>query len=539
MGIPVGGTIGLFDPRNPTLLPNFDRSVASGSGTVDHESPAAFLAANPRVDAKATATVSGSATTGDIISLALTNPLFTNSTFNNPTTSLTETYTVQASDTVTTIAEQLADLFNATTICQNAGIYANVTGAVITFHHNGPVGNFSVLSVPTEEAAKIVVGGTALTGDVLAVLFTGAGLGNGVLITSNTTTSQSATTMAANLATAINANATLTALGISGSAATGTITMTVPAAAEPVYINSWVNTITPTATITGSVAAGDIMSLTVTNAAIAGGAVTVSYTALLGDTTTTIATAFKNLLNASAALIAAGITATSLTNAVTFLYQAANGPIRFSQSVSVGSETITLSTTPTETIIVGTAATELLVVGSGSTGVVAATATATVGGSSFVAADTVALTFTNAGVPGFPITVTYILGAGETATTIATGLKNLINTNNALQTAGVTATSATTVVTISQQGTIGNTTVLTRAITGTGNETVVFSNSGTLTGGAGTPGGAFTGGSGPIICVNNFSFARDRQTQAFFYGNAYNLGYNVITAMVNQGMSIV
>ena len=52
---------------------------------------------------------------------------------------------------------------------------------------------------------------------------------------------------------------------------------------------------------------------------------------------------------------------------------------------------------------------------------------ATIAGAVFTAADTVSLLFVNSSVPGFPVLVIYTLGAGESATTIATGLKNLIN----------------------------------------------------------------------------------------------------------------
>src|SRR5487761_1012981 len=123
-----------------------------------------------------------------------------------------------------------------------------------------------------------------------------------------------------------------------------------------------------------------------------------------------------------------------------------------------------------------------------------ASATATIGGSVFTAGDTVALTFENTSVAGFPVTVTHTLGAGESATSIATALATLINGNATLTDASVSSSSAAAVLTVEQQGAIGNATALVAAITGTGNETVTFSPvSGTLAGGAGTPGIVFTG----------------------------------------------
>ena len=130
----------------------------------------------------------------------------------------------------------------------------------------------------------------------------------------------------------------------------------------------------------------------------------------------------------------------------------------------------------------------------GSATVTAATATATIGGSSFVVGDVVALTVLNSAIsPPFPISVSHTVVASETATTIATALKTLINANATLAAYNVTATSAGAVITISHNGAIGNQSSLLEAVTGTGNETVTFSpTSGVLSGGAGTV-GAFSG----------------------------------------------
>lgn len=532
--LPPAGTPGVFDPRQPTLIPNFDRNIASSTPnappTVSHSSPAAFLASNPRVSASATATIGGTVTTSDTITIAMSNPVF-------PGGVISHTYTTVGGDSVTTIAEALAALFDNDPTAAAFEIEATAAGAVVTFAQSGPVGNFSVLSKPTESPGTITIGGTALTGDVIAVLFAGAALGpiapavvlaalggtfatsdtvaltftnaavtglpvtktytvvagdtaetvatglaalinadatlgaadivatvvngvelsisqqgaignstvvtravsgsetvtfipsnghmvggtgqpGGVLVTSNTTTSQSTTTMATNLTTAINANADLIAAGITATSSAAVITLTLPAAAEPVTVTSWVNTITPTATITGTVAAADVLNLTFTGTYIAGSPVTISHTTLLGETTTTLATNLTAQINASAVLQAAGISATSSTNVITFKYVQANGQIRFGQSVSPGSETITITTTPSETSVVSTAATE---------------------------------------------TVTF---------------------------------APTT--------------------------------------------GVMSGGSGPVFAANNFEFAPAYGgVSAFFYGQPYLLSYDLLTQMVNQGMPIV
>lgn len=51
------------------------------------------------------------------------------------------------------------------------------------------------------------------------------------------------------------------------------------------------------ATLSGAVSAGDVVSLTVSNADLSGGSETVSYTAQSGDTLYTIADALASAIN--------------------------------------------------------------------------------------------------------------------------------------------------------------------------------------------------------------------------------------------------
>jgi hypothetical protein len=535
--LPPQGTPGIADFRNPTLIPNFDRNSVKGDGstnngisTVNHSSPAGFLAANPRAPAQATATIGGTFTLGDEVTLEMLNGVF-------PGGYISHTYTTVAGDTPTTVAEALADLFNDDPVAAGFDVEVDVAGSVLTFNQNGPIGNFTTLSAPLSEPSKITVGGTALTGDVLAVLFTGPQFGAGVLVTSNTTTSQNATTMALNLSNAINANAALTALGISSSPTAGVIALTVPAAAEPATVTAWVNTIAPTATIVGTAATGDTLNLTFTNVAIAGSPHTVTYVAVGGETATVLATALTALINADPVLIAAGVTATSALGVISYFYQQASGQIRFGESVSPGSETITITTTPTETIVVATKATETVVINNTPASVVA-----TIVASAPMATDTVALTFTNAGVTGLPVTKTYTLVGADSATVIAAGLVALINGDTTLQDADIAATNLAGVITITQQGVIGNSTVVSAVVTetGGGTETVTFTPSnGHMGGGAGGSSGLLSGGTGPIFATNNFEFAPSNGgISAFLFGQPYELGYDVLTQMVAQGMPI-
>lgn len=72
------------------------------------------------------------------------------------------------------------------------------------------------------------------------------------------------------------------------------------------------------------------------------------------------------------------------------------------------------------------------------------------------------LTFTDSTIGAFPVTVTYTLGAGESITSIATALKNAINGNATLAAAGISATSAIGVITITG---IHSTTAVTSTLT--------------------------------------------------------------------------
>lgn len=251
---------------------------------------------------------------------------------------------------------------------------------------------------------------------------------------------------------------------------------------------------TATATIAGTVfVPGDTVSLSINNTASVGFPVTVTYTLGSSETPTTIAAGLKALINANPVFSAADLTASNLAGVLTIL-----------QAGSVGNSTSVVATVVFINAVTGLVAsvtgtgneTVTLVPGSG-------TATATVAGTVFHAGDTVALTFSNTANSSFPVKVTYTLGAGESATTIATGLTALINANATLTAASISALSALGVITITQL---------------IGNETVTLS-SGTLSGGSGNPGIVFTGaplaynGGGNLPQPNSVCF----QDGYFFY----------------------
>lgn len=236
---PLQGTPGVADFRNPTLVPNFYRPVANGN-TLDLDSPATYLAANVRADATMTATIGGSATSGDVVAISVTNPVFGGTPYGNLVPAqIGHVFTVGVSDTLDTIADGLADLFNNDALAQQAGLRADVVGAVITFHWNGPIGNLSG-GTSGVSPQTVTVGGSTSGGDKLNVTFTGpafAAQGGSYTVTYTTVSGDTTTTlMATHLASAITADAVMTALSITASGSAAVVTITIPAAAEPAVV---------------------------------------------------------------------------------------------------------------------------------------------------------------------------------------------------------------------------------------------------------------------------------------------------------------
>ena len=344
-GLPAGSVSG----RRPTLIPNFDKPVVGNNSTGGgNQSPADFLAANPRVDATCTATIGGTITAGDEITIDLTNNALAAQGLSPPKISVT--YLVSSTDTLVAIAEQLATLFNDNLNGQQADISADAVEAVITFKHAGPVGNLSVLTSPVGEGAIITLGGTSLTGDQVNVLFTGPGLGAGVTIQTTPTTLDSPTTMGNALVSAIAANPTLAGLGIIGTNSSGAVKISgVPAG--DYQIASWVNKTAPAVVVGGTPDAADTLTVTFTAANLPGGSRAVAYITLPTDTTTALAAAgLTAAINADPVLAAAGITGLRTGSSIAITVPVGFGQVRYSESVT-GTLSLTVPANPTTTAV--------------------------------------------------------------------------------------------------------------------------------------------------------------------------------------------
>jgi hypothetical protein len=160
------------------------------------------------------------------------------------------------------------------------------------------------------------------------------------------------------------------------------------------------------------------------------------------------------------------------------------------------------------------------------------TLSATVGGTA-ATGDVLTLTFACGLLPNGEEVVEYTLVADDTIATAALGLINAINEDQNLNTLGVFATSggeaAPDEVVINWPGPVSNFVTVTETVTGELTLTL-------------TDEGEFTGGSGPILAFNNFTFicgSSGGDIRYFQAGQPYSVGFSVIRAMVAQGMPIV
>ncbi|CAN5476786.1 hypothetical protein BH10CYA1_BH10CYA1_61920 [soil metagenome] len=166
-----------------------------------------------------------------------------------------------------------------------------------------------------------------------------------------------------------------------------------------------------TATITGTITTGDVLSVVVQNSSLSGGQKTIQYTVVGGNTTTTIATAIKNAINADTALQAVGVQAISSANVLTL------NPYTYYTGSSSGTETVAISNANR-----GSAA-------------------VTVGGT-VTTGNTVTLTPHNPALSGGLRNITYTVIAGDTLTSIAKALADLVNADSILKAIGIKVSNA-------------------------------------------------------------------------------------------------
>lgn len=149
-----------------------------------------------------------------------------------------------------------------------------------------------------------------------------------------------------------------------------------------------------------------------------------------------------------------------------------------------------------------------------------ASGTVTVAGT-MAAGNVITLTIAN-GVLKPSVVLTYTATSTDTTETIAEELASLVDKNEILSMFGFWATTLTDVLTIYQRGVVGNFTTL--AATSTGAETFTITNP--------------TGGAGPIVPLSNFGWANNGNYKDYWYGQPFDISYDIVKSMVSQGMPI-
>jgi hypothetical protein len=106
--------------------------------------------AQDRTTATAQATVGGTVTAGNTVSLTLSHPLLSGG-------AVSVTYTVQSGDSPASIAEGLASLLNGSAALQYYDIVALAQEATVTIDWPGPLGNLATLSASVSSGATETV----------------------------------------------------------------------------------------------------------------------------------------------------------------------------------------------------------------------------------------------------------------------------------------------------------------------------------------------------------------------------------------------
>ncbi len=319
------------------------------------------------------------------------------------------------------------------------------------------------VGVQSHSVDTLRVSGTVTATDTLTVTVKDPALGGGQEVVNYVVQGgDTLSTIAQNIATAINTNTNLQAIGVAANAqsgktfvnmraASGNITTfstsTSGGATENLSLGIWKNGL-ENIVVGGSKTTGDIITITFKDIALSGGTRNVAYTVLAGDNLTSIASNITSAINADTPLQNLGVSATSIGTVISVVSNSVN-VTSYSSSVSGGAtETIALSMNqngPKTATITGTKTTS----------------------------DTLTVTVYDSALGGGLQAVTYTVLSGDTLTSIATGVAGAINGNGNLQAIGVSAAASGTVVTI--QSTSTNPTSYRATTSASATETITLS----------------------------------------------------------------
>ncbi len=312
-------------------------------------------------------TIGGTAHDGDQLQVIVRDPALSGG-------QTTVNYTVPTGASLNTIASGLAGAINAGSGLAALGITAtskqrvitvktlspNVTNLTGTVSGAGATVTMSV-GVSLNGSVTTLISGSATANDVLSISVFDAGLSGGQRDISYTVLpSDTLAAITSALAAAINADSQLRLIGVKASAASTKLTVTSVSTNDTTYLPSKsagaTETIlwglpangTVTASVAGSITAGDIVTLTVFDAGLSGGSTSVSHTVAAGDTRKIIAASLASQINGNTSLAAIGVTALAVSPAgsvnVVNITSASSNATTYAKSTSPGATlSLTLS----------------------------------------------------------------------------------------------------------------------------------------------------------------------------------------------------
>ncbi len=312
-------------------------------------------------------TIGGTAHDGDQLQVIVRDPALSGG-------QTTVNYTVPTGASLNTIASGLASAINAGSGLAALGITATSKQRVITVKTLSPnVTNFTgsvsgagatvtmSLGVSLNGSVTALISGTATGNDILTISVFDAGLSGGQHDISYTVLpSDTLATITSALAAAINADSQLRLIGVKASASSTKLTVTSVSTNDTTYLPSKsagaTETIlwglpangTITASVAGSITAGDVVTINVFDAGLSGGSTSVSHTVAAGDTRKIIAASLASQINGNAGLAAIGVTALAVTPAgsvnVVNITSASSNATTYAKSTSPGATlSLTLS----------------------------------------------------------------------------------------------------------------------------------------------------------------------------------------------------
>ena len=288
------------------------------------------------------------------------------------------------------------------------------------------------IAAQSSSITRAKIAGTVTVGNMLTITVNDSGLtGGSKAINYTVQAGDTLSSIATGLAAAITADTDMQALGVNSSTNGAVLSIKSTSSNITTYAQSTSVGATETITlgvtgnfvenaiIAGTKKTGDTLTITVRDPALSGGQTAITYTVLSTDTLTTVATGLKTAINANTGLQAIGVSATSAGTVVTLRSNSVNATT-YAQSVGTGAtETITLLVNQNPILTAGLG-------GSKTTG------------------DVITVTVYDSGLTGGSKADTYTVLAGDTLSTIATGIATAINADTSLQAIGVSAAATGT-----------------------------------------------------------------------------------------------